>query len=132
MAAEKLFSQHHLENGLTLEFWDLSRHMAGDRWLVSLEARIAIPVRADTLSAELKDREPEIVKALGQEILFSQRDERTFIASGEMPAALKEIESRLLTLASSYFGHAEFAGRFIRRKFAEFQERQRWQSQQTR
>ncbi len=130
MAAEKLFSRHPLNNGLTLEFWDLSRPMAGDRWQLVLEARIAIPVQAETLPADLKARVDEIVGALGAEIVFSQRDERTFIAESEGPDALKEMEARLLTLASSYFGHAEFAGRFIRKKFAEFQERQRWYSRQ--
>jgi hypothetical protein len=38
-------SRHPLNNGLTLEFWDYSRPIAGDRWFVLLEVRIAIPIR---------------------------------------------------------------------------------------
>jgi hypothetical protein len=131
MTPEKLFSRHPLDNGLILEFWDLSRPMAGDRWLVVLEARIAIPVDAATLPPDLKGQEAEISGALGPEIVFSQRDERIFIAVDEYPATLKEIEARILTLAPSYLGHPEFAGRFIQKRFREFQEKERWQRQQT-
>jgi len=131
MTPEKLLSRHPLDNGLILEFWDLSRPMAGDRWLVVLEARLAIPVGAATLPPDLMGQEAEISRALGPEIVFSQRDQRIFIAAGEYPATLKEIAARLLALAPSYLGHPEFAGRFIRKRFREFQEKQRWHSRQT-
>ena len=131
MTPEKLFSRHPLDNGLILEFWDLSRPMAGDRWLVVLEARLAIPVGAATLPPDLMGQEAEISRALGPEIIFSQRNERIFIATDEYPATLKEIEARLLALAPAYLAHPDFAGRFIRKRFAEFQEKERWSSQQT-
>jgi hypothetical protein len=131
MTPEKLLSRHPLDNGLILEFWDRSRPMAGDRWQVVLEARIAIPVGAATLPPDLKAQEAEISHALGAEIVFSQRDVRTFIAADEYPATLKEIEARLLTLAPSYLGHPEFPGRLIQKRFAEFQEKERWQRRQT-
>ena len=57
MRAEKLISRHTLDNGLTLEFWDLSRPMVGDRWLIVLEARIAVAVGAATLPPELQGRD---------------------------------------------------------------------------
>ncbi len=127
----KLFSRHPLDNGLTLEFWDLSRPMIGDRWIVVLEARITIPVDAATLPADLLPQEADIVQALGPEIIFSQRDERNFIDARELETTLKEIEDRLLALAPSYFGHPEFAGRLLRKRFAEFLEKHRWSSRQT-
>lgn len=131
MTPEKLFSRHPLDNGLMLEFWDLSRPMAGDRWLVVLEARLAIPVGSATLPPDLRSQEAKIRRALGAEIVFSQRNERIFIAADEYPSTLKEIEARLLALAPSYLGHPHFAGRFIRKRFAEFQEKERWHRQQT-
>jgi hypothetical protein len=131
MTPEKLFSRHPLDNGLILEFWDQSRPMAGDRWLVVLEARIVIPVGAATLPPDLKGQEAEISRSLGPEIVFSQRDQRIFIAADEYPATLKEIEARLSTLAPSYLGHPEFPGRFIQKRFREFQEKERWHRQQT-
>jgi hypothetical protein len=131
MTPEKLISRHPLDNGLTLEFWDLSRPMAGDRWQVALEARIPIPVNAATLPPELLEGEAEVERALGTSIIFAQRDVRTFVDAKDLDATLKEMETRLLSLAPAYFGHPEFAGRLIRKRFAQYQDDQRWHRQQT-
>jgi hypothetical protein len=124
MNSPRLIASHPLNNGLTLEFWDHSRPVAGDRRYVLLETRITIPVRADTLPAELKTLADQVTGALGQEITFSQQEARNFIAASEAPETLKDMQDRILALAPGYFGHADFAARFIRRKYAEWQERQ--------
>jgi hypothetical protein len=131
MTTEKLLSRHPLDNGLILEFWDLSRLMIGDRWIITLELRITIPINAANLPPDLLDQEADIVRALGSEIAFSQRDERNFIDAKEFDASLGEMQARLLTLAPSYYGHPEFAGRLIRKRYAEFQEKQRWSRNKT-
>ncbi|MCL4501007.1 MAG: hypothetical protein M1438_04015 [Deltaproteobacteria bacterium] len=128
MTTEKLLSRHPLNNGLTLEFWDLSRPMIGDRWIITLELRINIPINAANLPPDLLDQQADVVKALGPEITFSQRDERNFIDTREFEATLKEMEARFLALAPTYFGHPDFAGRLIRKRYAKFRERQRWYS----
>lgn len=122
-----LISRQPLENGLTLELWDCSRLVAGDRWQLVLEARIKIPINAVTLPPDLKSQAAEIKAALGQEIIYGQREERNFISFEEMTGVLKDMEERLATLASTYLGHPQFASRFIRKKYLEFQERRRWQ-----
>ena len=126
MTTEKLLSRHPLDNGLTLEFWDLSRPMIGDRWIITLELRITIPINAVNLPPALLAQQEDIIRALGPEILFSQRDERNFIDIKEFDANVNEMVSRLLALAPSYYGHPEFASRLIRKRCAEFQEKQRW------
>ena len=132
MNSPRLLDRHPLDNGLTLEFWDHSRPLVGDRRFVCLVAWIAIPVRAETLPAELKAHAARVVEALGEEIIFSQRQERNFIAASEAPALLRDMHDRMLALAPGYFGHAEFAARFIRRKCAEQQELRQWQRLDTR
>jgi hypothetical protein len=62
MNAPRLLERHALENGLTLEFWDYSRPLVGDRWFVRLEARIAIAVRAETLPPELQAHAAPVVE----------------------------------------------------------------------
>ncbi len=126
MTTEKLLSRHPLNNGLTLEFWDLSRPMIGDRWIITLELRITIPINAANLPPDLLSQEADIVRALGAEIAFSQRDERNFIDAKEFDASLEEMQARLLALAPSYYGHPGFGGRLIRKRYAEYQQRQRW------
>jgi hypothetical protein len=98
--------------------------VAGDRLYVHLETRITIPVRADSLPPELKALADQVMGALGEEITFSQLEARNFIAASEAPETLKDMQDRILALAPGYFGHADFAARFLRRKYAEWQERQ--------
>jgi hypothetical protein len=119
MNSPRLLYRHTLDNGLTLEFWDHSRPLVGDLTLVCLLARIAIPVRAETLPPELKPRAAQVVEALGEEIIFTQKQERNLIAASLAPGVLKDMQDRMLALASGYFGHAEFAARYIRKKCAE-------------
>ena len=132
MNSEKLISRHPLNNGLVMEFWDYCRPIAGDRWFVLLEVRIAVPIRRDTLPPELRALTDQVKEALGDEIIFSHKDERNFIAATEAPKILKNMQGRFLDMAPGYFGHPDFAGRFIRGKFAEKQELQRWQRLDTR
>jgi len=70
---ESLLLSRLLPNALTLEFYDLSRPMAGDRWQVILEVRLPIAVSAATLPPDLADRSEEVIGALGPEIVFAQR-----------------------------------------------------------
>jgi hypothetical protein len=132
MNSPKLLARHTLDNGLTLVFWDHSRPLVGDRRYVCLVARIAIPVLAETLPPELKPQAAQVVEALGEEIIFSQRQERNFIAAAEAPALLQDMQDRLLALAPAYFGQADFAPRLIRKKWAELQALQQWQRLDTR
>jgi hypothetical protein len=123
MSSPRLLDRHTLDNGLTLEFWDHSRALVGDLRFVCLLAQIAIPVRAETLPPELKDQAAQVVEALGEEIIFSQKQERNLIAPSLAPGLLKDMQDRILALAPGYFGHADFAARFIRKKCAERQEK---------
>jgi len=132
MNSPRLLARHPLDNELTLELWDHSRPVAGDRWFVCLSARIAVPVRTETLPPELKAHAVQVVDALGEEIIFSQEEARNFIAASEAPALLKDMQDRILALAPGYYGHADFAARFIRKKFAERQELEKWQRLDTR
>jgi hypothetical protein len=132
MNSERLLSRHPLNNGLILEFWDYSRPIAGDRWFVLLEVRIAIPIRPDTLPPELRDQADQVKEALGDEIIFSHKNERNFIAATEAPKILKEMQDRFLDMALGYFGHPDFAARFIRSTFSEKQALLRWQRLDTR
>ena len=80
----------------------------------------------------MKPQAAQIAEALGEEIIFSQRQERNFIAASEAMALLQDMQDRILALATGYFGHADFAARFIRKKCAAQQELERWQRLDTR
>jgi hypothetical protein len=50
----KLIGEIMLENGLTLEMFDHSRHVAGDIWLVSFEARVEVKVKPEYFVGDSK------------------------------------------------------------------------------
>jgi hypothetical protein len=126
MAPEKFVSRHPLENGLVLEFWDLSRPTAGDRWQVTLEARIAVPVEEGSLPPELKGQLAEVLALLGPEVRFSHQETRNFVDQARMPALLQEMESWIWASVKRYVSHPEFAPRFLRQQYQKQQERARW------
>jgi hypothetical protein len=126
MVSEKLISRHALANGLTLELWDLSGPVAGDRWQVVMEARMPIPITAANLPPELRPRIDEVIIALGREIAFSQQKVRNFIAAAEVAGLLKEMATRFLASVATYLGSPDFAPKYIHKTFAAHQEKQRW------
>jgi hypothetical protein len=89
-------------------------------------------VETETLPPELKVNAGMVMEALGEEIIFSQQEARNFIAASEAPALLQDMQERILALASGYFGNADFAAGFIRKKFAELQALRHWQLLDTR
>lgn len=117
-----------MSNGLILELWDRSRPVAGDRWFVVLETRIAVPIRKDTLPPELKALADQVVSTLGNEIIFSRKEERNFISTTEMPNLIKDMQDRVLAMAPGYFGHGDFAAKFIRKTYLASQTQHPWQA----
>ena len=69
---EKLIKTMDLKNGMKLNFYDASRRLAGDRWLISLIIRMEIPVVEALINDEgtSKDSMDEIKKVLGEKELF--------------------------------------------------------------
>jgi hypothetical protein len=126
MTSEKVLTRQALPNGLTLEFWDLSKPTAGDRWQVVVEVRLAIPVTPDNLPPELKEKLSEAAAALGSPVLFTKQEVRNFVAAGEVAELVKKIVAEMLASLQDYLGHPQFAPRFLRKKFLEFQETRKW------
>ena len=63
---------------------------------------------------------------------FPTKTSATLLPQTEAPKILKEMQDRFLDKAPGYFGHPDFAARFIRGKFVEKQALQRWQRLDTR
>ena len=125
---EKLIKTIDLENGLELKLYDASRKLAGDRWLVSLIARIEIPTNDLLLK---KDGSPllnidEVRKVLGEKLLFEQKREKIFIDEKEKDEVLKEIQDFFLSSSLSYFSHSDFPQKYVLKKFNEKIKRDSW------
>ena len=118
---EVLINTIDLENGLKLKLFDSSRKLAGDRWLVSLIARIEIPTN-DSLPKEDGSSSlnfDEVIKVLGEKLVFEQKRERVYIDEKEKDEVLKEIQDSFLSASISYLSHSDFPEKYILKKFNE-------------
>lgn len=117
-----------LPNGLTVEFYDYSRRIAGDRWFVGLLAKIPVAVHEEDLS-EIS-AEPsvlaEFVETKGRTLYFELKKERNFIDAGERNRVFENLLGRLKQHTLSYMGNKAFAKGVLRREFEDFKRKRTW------
>ncbi len=110
-----------LNNGIVVEVWDHSRVLAGDRWLVSLEARADIPLDMDYLS-DLEHKEKALQalkKAYGDRIPYRYRQEKHFVDQRERHKVFQEFLDLLKSNVLPYLSHKEFASKLVLAKVRE-------------
>ena len=109
-----------LGNNLKLKIYDNSKKMAGDRWLISLIARINIRVDANSelFSGPEYSRE-EIDRLLGSEVLFEQKRERFFIDEKNKESVFNELCESFINNTISYLSHPDFSKKFVIMKLKE-------------
>ena len=118
---EKLIKTLELKNGLRLKIYDASRTMAGDRWLISLIARMEIPV---TKVLEKNDSHPkenanEIKDVLGESVIFEQKRDRIFVDIKEKDSVFKEMHDLFLGSSKDYLSRETFPKQFILKTYKE-------------
>ena len=125
---EKLIKNIDLENGLELKLYDASRKLAGDRWLVSLIARMEIPISDSLLKEDVSPllNVDEVRKVLGEKLLFEQKREKIFIDERKKDEVLKEIQDFFLSCSLSYFSHSDFPKKYILKEFNEKIKKESW------
>ncbi|MFV9646152.1 MAG: hypothetical protein ACNYWU_10045 [Desulfobacterales bacterium] len=125
---EVLINTIDLENGLELKLFDSSRKLAGDRWLVSLIARIEIPTNDSLLKEDGSSllNFDEAIKVLGEKLLFELKRERIYIDEKEKDEVLKEIQDSFLSTSLSYLSRSDFPKKYILKKFNEKIKKDSW------
>jgi hypothetical protein len=118
---EKLIKTLDLKNGLQLNVYDASRNLVGDRWLVSLIARMEIPV---TKVLERYDPQPtenvnEIKGVLGESVLFEQKREKNFVDTTEREIVFKNMCDIFLGSSLDYLSRATFPKQLVLKKYKE-------------
>jgi len=114
---ETLIETLELENNLTLKIFDGSKQIAGDRWMIALIARLAVPV--DPLAAQIHEIEWDRIKAaLGAEVVFEQKRERNFIGAEAKEAVFESLCANFKATQVPYLAHPEFAKRFILSRYS--------------
>lgn len=109
-----------LKNGLTLELWDRSRVMAGDRWKISVIAQVDVPL--EKAFPEPTSHKPvnldEIKALIGESVRFEKKMERFFIDEKEKDDIIQGLMDSLLESLLPYVSHPQFCRRFVISEFA--------------
>ena len=125
---EKLIKTMELKNGMTLNFYDASRPIAGDSWLISLIVRMEIPVVEALINDEGKsmDSVGEIKKVLGEKVLFEQKRDRIFVGESEKQTVFEEVYNFFIDSVLGYLSNKAFPKRYVLKKYREKVERESW------
>ncbi len=129
---ESLEKSINLKNGLTLELWDKSRSMVGDRWKITVVAQTDIPVEKALLESNgsTQGNLDEMKMLLGESVRFEKKMERYFIDEKEKDEITKEIMDSLLESLFPYLSHPRFCKRFIAIEFARAKQKKLFYKQQ--
>ena len=125
---EKLIKTMDLANGMQLDFYDASRRLAGDRWLVSLIIRMEIPVAEASINGGGNPTESvdEIKKVLGEKVLFEQKRERVFVGENEKQTVFEELYDFFIDSVLGYLSNNAFPRRYVLKKYREKVEQESW------
>lgn len=112
---EKLVRTLDLENGLQLKLFDASRKLIGDRWLVSLIARMEVPV---TEALKKNNRQSEgniddIKDMLGNSVMYEQKREKMFVDTADKESVFKGLCDMFLDSAVNYLSKEIFPEQYI-------------------
>lgn len=117
-----------LSNGLKLDFYDISRKLAGDRWYVGLIARIDIPLIDSLLTNQHLSHYSveEISNTLGESVRFQQKRERHYIDEREKDDLLNDLMESFIKRTLNYLSLPDFPGKYILKEFQAYLKRQTW------
>jgi hypothetical protein len=119
----KLLEKRELANGLRLEFWDESRPVAGDRWLVKVRVVLRVPWPEEIPGEELQEVLQFLKQEVGETLHYQALQQRHFVAAKDMRKVGEELKERVLANSLAYFSHPAFPGRFVRLKALEVKEK---------
>jgi hypothetical protein len=124
----KLIKTIDLENNMQLNFYDESRKLAGDRWLVSLVIHMEIPVKEALLHDEHSSTETveEIEKVLGEKVLFEQKRERIFIDEDDKETVFAELYDNFIARTLKYLSRKSFPKKYVMKAYREEEKKGSW------
>ena len=116
---ENLEKSIPLKNGLTLELWDKSRVMAGDRWKITVTAQVDVPVEKalEEPISNIQVNFDEIKTLMGESVRFEKKMERFFIDEKEKDETIQNLVDSLLESLLPYVSHPKFISRFVISEF---------------
>lgn len=121
--AERFIDKMTLGNGLVLEFYDGSRPLAGDRWMVLFAAAIDVDVeKAWTQGGPDAPISVEQLRSvLGGTVRFRYERKSHFVDENKKDAVFQRLKKDFLDTNMGYLSNPDFARRFVLGKYRQAQ-----------
>ena len=125
---QTLIKSIELSNGLKLDFYDISRKLAGDRWYVGLIVRIDISLIDSLLTNQHLSHYSveEIRNTLGESVRFQQKRERHYIDEREKDDLLNDLMDSFIKRTLNYLSLPDFPGKYVLKEFQTYRKRKIW------
>lgn len=120
----ELMTDRALANGARLRCEDLSKKVAGDRWLVRLRCVLTCPP-APWMEADIDGSDDEsawLRHELADGLRFEQEFERNFVDEGDREEILAGFLERVEAMAAGYLGGEAFVRHLFTRRLAELRQ----------
>lgn len=116
-----------LDNGLLLMITDCSKKVGQDAWLVSMKARIDIPVDESSLSDDgsLGVDAADAVLKLGEQVAYEYKAERNFIMEPEKDALFQSLVDDFMSTSLMYLSNPRFASKFVAKTYRDLTDKKR-------
>jgi len=126
--AEKLLETRKLTNGTTLSLYDASRRQAADRWIVVLEARVAISLDANRFPSKGIDglSLATVSKVLGSEVVYINRQKRIFVPDEEQEDLIRLLRENFYRTTEPYISRPTFPLRYIVQQYRQQLQQPSW------
>lgn len=127
MDIPRLFKTIDFSNGIVINCYDKSRHVAGDRWYVCLRIEIPIEVEREFFNDQRLPEEAykEFIESFGNTYIFSCERERNFIAESEVQVLLEDLLRDFLDNSGSYLKHPDWRRMCVLKAYRDWRERSR-------
>jgi len=117
----KILESTMLANGIQVTFYDLSRRIAADRWLVKIKCESVLKVQEEQFDAiDDSDLASAMKQDCSSTVIHTIFRERNFIDESEKDGILQELFSQLSENARTYMGGELFARKLFAKKIDEF------------
>jgi hypothetical protein len=104
-----------LDNGLTLEFWDMSRKDRWGLWTARLVVKSDIPVREEYFNdvVDGQRRYRETITRFGHVMTYTYEKTRTHVLEKDRAAVFEVISDRFKSVGMKYLSGGEFPKKFV-------------------
>ena len=119
----QILRENILDNGLKLTFYNASKPVAGDRWLVELKILSKIPLSEKMISDIATNEACEfLLNKFDGELVFELERKVHFVDEKLVDETLEKLIELAQSNMVEYFGHPDFVERLFSKKMEELQQ----------